>query len=202
MLAVLVLFSISGGTERARSVLVEYRNEIREASRSFGISPRLLASIVYAEHSLNVRPGEAVLDKVLALSGYNASLGMAQIKVETAQWIEKQLQERGGMFYNPLAMKILIEKENEIVNRLTDPRTNLRYAAAYVGMILKVWQPLFREAAYEHQLPSIVATLYSLGLTRFDRTLRLPHGSAKSNCFGDVARSFYDSFELTDELPK
>jgi len=195
--------SFAFGSERARSILLEHKNEIVEASKSFGIAPRLLASIVYAEHSLNVKPSEDILDKVLALSGYNSSIGVAQIKVETARWICKQLENRSSMFSNSAGVSTFgKESSNDFVEQLSEPKTNLVYAAAYVSMILNVWQPLFKEASYEGKVAGVVASIYCLGLARSDGTLRLPHSNAKMNHFGEVAQSFYDSFELTNEFPK
>jgi len=191
------------GHERAGAVLVEHRNDIVEAARSFGIAPRLLASIVYAEHSLNVKPGEYMLDKVFALSGYNSSIGVAQIKVETALWIRRQLDDESGMFFNPArASALKKESSGTIVEQLSDPRTNLLYAAAYISMIQQVWQELFQSPSYEDRMAGIVASIYSLGLTRVDGSLRLPHAKARMNHFGEVAQSFYDSFELVNDLPK
>jgi len=92
------------------------------------------------------------------------------------------------------------DKKVAIVDRLAEPATNLRYAAAYVAMILKAWEPLFKELHSEESIVFLVATLYSLGLKRPDGSLRLPHPNARPNSFGIVASEFYGSFELRAEL--
>jgi hypothetical protein len=50
-------------------LLSQNRRNISQAAQKVNISPRLLASIVYAEHALNVKPGEKLLDVVFAYSG-------------------------------------------------------------------------------------------------------------------------------------
>jgi len=203
ILPVLFVFCSAQSGENARAVLVEYKDKIVEAARGFGISPRLLASCIYAEQALNVKPGENILDVVFAKSGYNASVGIAQIKVQTAKWIERQLQDELGPVYLPDRLQALsgnAAKQEAIVDRLANPATNLRYAAAYVAMILKAWGPLFKELHSDEAIVSLVATLYSLGLTRPDGSLRLPHPNAHPNTFGIVASEFYGSFELRGSL--
>ena len=131
-----------------------------------------------------------ILDVVFAKSGYNASAGVAQIKVQTAEWIERQLKDEASPFALPGKLLELTKdsnKEEAIVDRLANPATTLRYAAAYVAMILKARDPLFKELHSDEAIVSLVATLYSLGLTRPDGSLRLPHPNARPNSFGIVA---------------
>jgi hypothetical protein len=182
-------------------VLIEHKNDIIEASRSFGISPRLLASIVYAEQSLNVKPGEAVLDKVLALSGYNASIGIAQIKVETAHWTLAQLANPASVFYDERsATNLRRNLSDHFEGDISAPKTNLLFAAAYVAMIEKQWCSLLRDVSFQNKAVGIVATLYSLGLARADGSLRQPHSRAAMNRFGEVAQSFFDSFDMRESF--
>ncbi len=198
----IVVCSCAFASERAQAVLREHKNEIIEASKSFGISPRLLASIVYAEQSLNVKPGEDLLDKVFAMSGYNASVGIAQIKVETALWIRKQILDKNSEFYSSTGSVALTSSaSSDIVDQLDNPQTNLLYAAAYIKIIYDVWQPLLRETAYQKNTTGIIGTLYCLGLVRTDGSFRRLHVGAHMNRFGEVAQAFYDSFELAEKFP-
>lgn len=189
--------------DRAAQVLVEHQKELIEAATTFGISPRLLASIVYAEHSLNVKPGEDILDKVLALSGYNASIGVAQIKVETARWTLMQLENPSSVFHDErAASKSRTNLSDDLAADLTMPRTNLMFAAAYVAMIVKLWHSILTDVSFQNRAVGVVATLYSLGLARADGSLRQPHPRAAMNRFGEAAQGFYDSFELLDEYSR
>jgi hypothetical protein len=181
-------------------VLLEHKNDIIEASRSFGISPRLLASIVYAEQSLNVKPGEDVLDKVLALSGYNASIGVAQIKVETARWTLLQLENPSSPFHDERsALKLRANVSDDLATDLAESKTNLLFAAAYVAMIEVHWRSILN-VSFPDRATGIIATLYSLGLARADGSLRQPHNRAAMNRFGEVAQLFFDSFDMRESF--
>jgi hypothetical protein len=198
--------SAKGGESKdsgALTVLQKHTDEITDAARSFGIAPRLLASIIYAEQSLNVKPGEDILDRVFALSGYNSSIGVAQVKVNTAAWIEAQLADPGSPCFlsDTLHHVLSSASRSELARKLSEPATNLKYAAAYVAMIQKLWRPVLDEPAFRLSATGIVATLYSLGLTRSNGSLRLPHPTPRMNRFGEVAQRFFDSFEMPEYLP-
>ncbi len=199
LLVAFLLCSSTLASERARAVLVEHNTEILEASRSFGIAPRLLASIIFAEQSLNVKPGEDVLDKVLAMSGYNASVGIAQIKVETARWVYDQIERTSGAHYSPSKIPFL---NSAVSDSLADCRNNCMYAAAYISLIVQTWKAFLDGIQDSGTKTGYIATLYCLGLVRQDGTVRQPHSQARMNHFGETARLFYDSFELTGEFPE
>lgn len=202
MLAALVLLILWGSPE---TLLKEHRGEILEASRAFGISPRLLASVVYAERSSNIRPGEDVVDVVLARTGYNSSVGLAQVKVETAFWITEQLSDPKSLFYlSPEEAQILSPPKGrqELIDQLAGPRKNLLYAAAYLAIIGRHWTSVIQSTQTTSDRVALIATLYSLGLERADGSIRNPHTDAKPNRFGEIAREFYDSFLLREDFPQ
>ncbi len=199
-LLALIIFLLWGNPE---SMLKEHRREIEVAACVFGISSRVLASVVYAERSLNVRPGEDIVDVVLARTGHNSSVGLAQVKVETAFWISEQLHEPASPFFlNREAAQVIPPARDwqELIDRLTDDRGNLLYAAAYIAMIQKSWGSVLGTTVSGSHQAAIVATLYSLGLERSDGTIRTPHQGASANHFGETAREFYDSFLLREEF--
>ncbi len=200
MLLALITLLLWGNRE---SMLKEHRGEIEEAARAFGISPRVLASVVYAERSLNVRLGEDIVDVVLARTGHNSSVGLAQVKVETAFWISEQLHDPASQFYlGPDAAQAIPPTRDwqELIDRLTDHRGNLLYAAAYIAMIQKSWGSVLGTTVNGSHQAGILATLYSLGLQRSDGSTRTPHQGARANHFGETAREFYDSFLLREEF--
>ncbi len=200
MLLALITLLLWGNPE---SMLKEHRGEIEEAASVFGISPRVLASVVYAERSLNVRPGEDMVDVVLARTGHNSSVGLAQVKVETAFWVSEQLHDPASQFYlGPQAAQVIPPARNwqELIDMLTDDRGNLLYAAAYIAMIQKSWASVLAATGSGPPQVAILATLYSLGLERSDGTIRTPHPGASANHFGETAREFYDSFLLREEF--
>ncbi len=199
MLIVLVLLFTStvfhNGSKAGRT-LEKYADEINYAAKVVHISPRLLASIVYAEHKLNYTLSDEVLDGVLAHIGYNSSVGVAQVKVNTAGWIEKQLLNRNSDFYLGDDISILIKKSTnreDLIGKLLKPDLNLLYAACYIAMIEKLWVGKFDVFSSSQNQVGIIASLYCLGLKKSDGELRLPHEGAKMNEFGKTAQEFYDS---------
>ncbi|MBI3004055.1 MAG: hypothetical protein HYY49_01405, partial [Ignavibacteriales bacterium] len=172
---------------RVEEMLREHRRELNAAAAQFGVSPRLLASIVVAEQSMNVKPGEPTLDYVFARSGYNSSLGLAQIKVATAEWIEHQLGDSNSRFYLGGSLRATIppaQSAAERIDRLTVPAMNLLYAAAYVAMIEKLWSQELHAPAIASSKTAIIATVYSLGVLNSRREVRAPHANPQANDFG------------------
>ncbi len=76
--------------EVEKSVL-QRKDYIRNASKLFGINTRSLAVIIFTERYLNHKWLDDELDFLLLKVGLNASVGFCQIKFETADWIERQL---------------------------------------------------------------------------------------------------------------
>jgi len=201
-----VLFLGTAGAqsnEGAEDMLRARADLIRGSARAFAISPRLLASVVYAEHALNLRPGESVLEEVFARTGYNVSIGIAQIKVETAVWIEQNLHDPSSRFFLGEEASELIRKSGsykELIDRLSADSVNLRYASAYLAMIEKLWGSTLQAPWLQNSRVGIFATVYSLGIAKSDGSLRLPHDQARMGDFGRKAQAFYDSFLLNSEF--
>ncbi len=178
---------------------------ITDAARSFSVSPRLLASIVYVEQTENVKPGEKLLDVIFAYSGYNSSVGIAQIKVNTAEWLSEQIHSPASPFHFEENARLLIPpacNREELVRRLSSDSTNLLYAAAYLGLIEGLWREVLNCPGRQQVWAGIIATLYSLGIVRSDGSIRLPHSRARLNEFGRKAQEFFDSFVLREEFPE
>ena len=184
-------------------LLIEYKKEIVQAANQVGISPRVLASIIYAEHKLNVKLGENILDYVFAKSGYNSSMGIAQVKIGTAFWIERQVNDPQGQFYLGKNVELKMPYSNgwdEIVERLNTPEINILYASCYIAMISKEWEPVLELIDSGNNKVGIIATIYSLGILDSDSKIRKPHLDAKANNFGKTAQEFYNSFSLRNEF--
>lgn len=186
-----------------KEILLENKAYINKYAKIFAISPRLLASIIYSEHKLNLKPGESTLDYIFAKSGYNSSLGIAQIKISTAEWIEEQINNKQSAFYLGLSFSKIIKESNsrsEMLNKLSDPQTNILYAACYVAMILKVWGDELSFSELREIKVGITATLYTLGIVDSEGKTRKPHPNAGMNNFGKTAQEFYSSFLLREEF--
>jgi hypothetical protein len=188
---------------RGEDVLLEHSVNIVSAARTFDIDPRLLAAIVYTEQIYKVKPGEEVIDYVFALSGYNSSIGIAQIKVQTATRIEQNTRNPKNRFYPGEKLNAVLphsKNKHTLIENLRDPKINLLYAAAYIAIILKIWSsalPSFRDRAMR---TSIIATLYSRGLITPEGGVREPHPNPRSNAFGKKVEEFYNSFWLGKEI--
>lgn len=183
----------------ADEIIHEQKENIQRAAEKFHISPRLLASIIYAERTLNERPGRDVVDMILARTGYNSSLGIAQVKVGTGIWIEEQLNNPDGPVYlgaNRASWIVKSQSREELIERLADPKRNLLYASAYAAMIIRLWHPILSEPNNSHFAAGLIATLYSLGIERADGSLRMPHANSALNEFGRAAQRYYDGFPL------
>ncbi|MGB2869112.1 MAG: hypothetical protein WBD36_11720 [Bacteroidota bacterium] len=203
-LLLLILANPARAQDKAEDLIREKQEEIRVAATRFHFSPRLLAGIVYAEQSLNVRSGEQVVDYVLARSGYNSSVGLAQVKVKTAGWVEEQLVNRESPFYLGDSLEQLIPaatSESERIERLNEPWWNIHYAAAYTAMIEKLWGEFLRKEMLASNRTGIIATLYSVGICRPDGSVRKPHSDPRPNQFGKAAQEFFDSFRMRVEFP-
>ncbi|MFA4922583.1 MAG: hypothetical protein WC557_00125 [Ignavibacteriaceae bacterium] len=185
------------------NILIENKEYINKYAKVFNISPRLLASIIYTEQKLNVMPGEGVLDYIFAKSGYNSSLGIAQVKINTAEWIEQQINNTQSPFYLGESISFLIKisnSRNELINKLSDPKTNILYAACYVAMILKIWGNELDFTSLNEIKVGITATLYTLGILDCNGKIRMPHPGAAMNVFGKSAQEFYLSFFMRKDF--
>lgn len=203
LLTISVFGNSSGKFTSEEELLLQYKNEITKAAKQVGISPRIIASIIYAEHKLNVKTGENILDYVFAKSGYNSSMGITQVKINTAFWIEEQIHNQQNQFYLGEEIRNKVPQSRnweELIDKLDNPKTNIFYASCYVAMIIKLWQPVLDLINSGKNKAGIIATIYSLGIFDSEGKIREPHLDARMNNFGKTAQEFYNSFSLRNEF--
>lgn len=188
--------------QEAIAVLRENSNFITEAGKSIGVHPRLMASVIYIEHVLNVTWVDRELDVTLANYGLNTSLGLGQVKISTAQWVELQLKDTSSEYFLNDSIRLIFPfstSREDLIHRLANPRWNSYFIAAYLAVILKRWSgagvPL-------NDRVDIVATLYSAGVEKSRKETRKPHPKPVSNEFGTLAKAFFDSEILVDVFPR
>ena len=184
-------------------ILHKYKNEIIKSANIVNISPRILASIIYAEHRLNFKFGEGVIDYVFAKSGYNSSIGLAQVQINTGLWIEKQVRNSHSQFYlgKDIEKNLPVTKDwDDMIEVLDTPEKNILYAACYIAMINKLWEPYFGLLDSGNIKVGIIATIYTLGIFDSSNKIRQPHSNAQMNEFGKTAQEFYDSFSLRGDF--
>ena len=166
--------------ERAEQVILDNAEHILYAAQHFDVDPATLASVIFAVHALNVDWIDAIADVPVAAFGINTSVGVAQVRMETAEAIE----EAGLMpviapvlLHDPSGFRHVYSSVQDRLNALRDPRTNVMYAAAYLRHQTNRWKDDFPEISNR---PDILATVYN-------RTDTKPHDSPGSNEFGRFA---------------
>jgi hypothetical protein len=204
VVSVIILFISSeyARSQSALSAIQKSANEINGAGRSFNISPRLIACVIYSENLLNVTWKDRDVDPLLARYGLDVSLGLGQVKVSTAQWIETALHERENKYYIGSLYSEVVPfspVRDTLIKRLLDPDWNTKYVAAYLAMIRNRWKEAGEDIG---EKADILATLYSAGVIENGIEKRAPHADPRPNEFGNVARSFYLSDQLIDMFPR
>jgi hypothetical protein len=131
------------------------------------------------------------MDHLLAGAGYNSSMGLGQVKLETAIWIEENINDPSSNYYLGEDHRPLLRQSVsrlDLVQKLATDSSNLLYVTAYLEMIKHRWKaagtPLDTSI-------SVVASLYALGAMKANGDERMPHGHAEPNQFGRVAEQFY-----------
>lgn len=141
--------------------LLQHRSIIFDAAETYKIDPFLIGAILIDEIARLI-PFESIADKFLAqILGVDASIGIAQVKTNTANDIIKQ-----GL-YNPnpddakLPFKILnIEARAHLYTYLIEPKHSIFFAAANIRRIINFWASKIDLT----KRPGIIATLYPQGL--------------------------------------
>ena len=184
------------------NVLENESENITNSASIFKLSPRLLASVIYADRRMNYNLLDHTLDKTLALQGRDNSIGTAQIRVSTAIWIEENIHNPDSQYYIGKEFEKFIPKSSfriEVIENLSKPDQNLLYAAAYTSMIIHRWE---KSGFSIIDKPEIVATLYNIGPIKKDGSERLLHSNPSANEYGYVALDFYRSDLLRDIFPE
>lgn len=133
------------------------RVHILRAAAAFSIDPNLLGAIVIDECARF--SGLDLVDDPRALIGKNTTVGIAQIRVDTA----KELIIRG--YYNPNPRDPLLEKERitttppgHLYTYLIKPHHSIHFAAARIQYLIDRWVPF----ADISKRVDIIGTVYSL----------------------------------------
>ena len=141
-------------------------------------------------------PTELSEDCAQAILGLDCSLGVCQVKISTAKMLEDKgyiektnaSTKQTYLFTIPFVNKPIystdtISRESNIVDKLLDDKTNIRYAA-YLSMIQDMWKESYPNIAGR---TAILATLYNIG-EYGDHGI---NSNPTSNPFGDFAKENY-----------
>ncbi len=165
-----------------RKKLEPHQDLIFKAAKKCTIDPYLLGAIIIDEIA-RVNPIEAITDLIaVAFIGKNTSVGIAQIKIDTARDLIKD------GYYNPNSDDKKLLKENigttsrkYIYNYIIETKHNIFLAAARICSLIDEWQKFMNL----HDKPEIIATLYSLEHKR-------PHSDPRPNERGlQISSEFY-----------
>jgi len=174
-------------------------NLIQNASKIFEINPRVLAVIIFTERYLNHNWLDDELDFLLLQFGLNASVGFCQIKFETADWIERQLNWSKSNYYlsEKVHKVIKVSKDRgELAQKLQNDSVNILYAAVFLKMNIERWKSegsFGKEGIDISENVGILGTLYSNGVRRSDANINI-------NKFGRKADEFYKSRNLLERF--
>lgn len=172
-------------------IKIERNNKFfKNASQQFDVNKQYLKSIVLVERLLNFDWSDNALDEIFARSGLNSSIGFCQVKIKTAYFIEKQLNDSTSKFYpgyKYFSLLKISKSPTELMQKLQNDSLNIMYAAAYLKIIINLWE----KAGHTIQnRPDILGTLYSTGLFKANGILREPNAYPKPNRFGKITLKY------------
>lgn len=165
-----------------RERLVRYKRFIFDAAKKFSIDPYLLGAVLIDEIA-RAAPIEGIVDLLAVyFLGKSTSVGVAQIKIETARALIK------NGYYNPDPRDKSLSKVNidsasrsHLYSYVVQPKHNIFFAAAQISSLINDWKRVFD---ISNKL-EIIATLYSLKYTK-------PHTNPKANNRGlQIVKEFY-----------
>ena len=150
-------YALSILTADVKNRIVPRHEDILDATRRFNIDPYLLGAIMVDE-TARLLPFEPIIDAIKGgFIGRDASVGIAQVKLATANNLIKK-----GL-YNPnpddkaLPFKTLNDGVRIYLYRyVAQPRHNIFFSAAFIRSLVDEWRKKIDLA----KKPEIIATLY------------------------------------------
>lgn len=126
-----------------------HSNAVSAASKEYGVDSRLLSSVLYNEQK-NLELTEGATDNLKYKLGGDASVGLGQVKAETARKLMAK--------YPDLAKRFPGAKTRDGLNRtLQQPDANIYFAAAALKDIQELWRPYCKS---QEELNGVIATMY------------------------------------------
>lgn len=134
---------------------------ILKAAGIYGVDPKTVAGVIYAEQSLNVDIVDTSTDWVSFYGVIDMSVGIGQVRMSTAKlleelgYVDETKAEEGGWdipFVGFVHGTTTMAREK----RLEDNETNILYVAAYIKLIEDTWKKEFPQISNR---PDIMGTL-------------------------------------------
>ncbi|MCC6290729.1 DUF1402 family protein [Candidatus Nomurabacteria bacterium] len=198
--------------------LIKDKSAIEQASMATDISPRLIVAMVIPEQLRLFNDEREIFKQVflpLKILGNQTqfSWGVAGLKPETAEQIEKNLQDKSSPFFPGEKYAHLLDfaTENygqERFSRIADEKNHYfayLYTAIYVKEIIAQWQVAGFDISNQ---PEILATLFNIGFANSQPKINPQVGGSEielgghNYSFGRLAYEFFHSNELAMEFPQ
>lgn len=175
---------------RAHRIVKENANIIKTASKEFSVDPVIVAGVIYQEQAMNVDFTDALTDYIGGLVGVNTSIGIGQVRVKTAEALERVYPQ-----LHPVAAgKEVVATNLTRVEFLKNPVMNIRYVAAKIAFEQERWS----EAGFDmRNRPEILGTLYNIGSV--EEPIE-PHSIPDANDFGKSVFENYNTIKRWLEL--
>ena len=170
-------------TEVVWRIFDSHRDTIQKAAQEFTIDQYTLGAILIDEIA-RLAPFESLVEKLgVEVIGRNTSVGVAQVRIETAN----DLIKRGVYNPNPSDKKLPFLGNLTNANRrhlyqyVVKPEHSIRFAAAFIRYVIDFWS----EYIDLTNRPEIIGTLYNKGFGS-------PHAHPESIARGEqIAEEFY-----------
>ncbi len=174
--------------EDVAELIRDHAQYIKEAAEAYGVDPRIIAGVIYAEQVNNVNYEDIFGDWVGFYGLLDTSIGLGQVKVSTAKLVEdmgyipKTSATEGGWELPAIG---LVHGSETMARekRLENNQTNIMYVAAYLRYWQDVWEDVYPQINND---PAILGTLYNLGVRA-----NAPNKSPRSTPFGDYVEENY-----------
>jgi len=172
---------------RAINLIQTYKQLILFAGQEFHVDPAIVGGVIYQEQAANVNFVDTLTDSIGGLLHLNTSIGIGQIRVNTARDLENIYPQ----LYPDKDTVHAVEDTFIRVERLKDPYTNIRYVAVKLHFSDARW----KEKGFDISgKPEILGTLYNI--EDVSNPIE-PHANPQTNEFGaGVARHYQEMKRL------
>jgi len=162
--------------------ILDNKKHIFDSADYFNIDPYLIGAILIDEIA-RLAPFENIIDKIGgSLVGRNISVGLAQIKLQTANdLIIKEIYNPNTKDKKLPFLKLDNEAYKYLYQYVNNPKHNIFFAGAFIRYTIDFWLAYFDLPKHTE----IIATLYHQGYSK-------PHNNPKPNeCGKQIIDEFY-----------
>ena len=171
--------------QRAGNIIKTYQPLILSTAKEFHLDPVMVGAVIFQEQANNFNFIDALADYIGGLLHLNTSIGVGQVRVNTARELEKIYPS-----LDPGVEESWPGEETFVrVERLKDQLTNIRFSAAKLFFSRTRWM----QAGFNIEgRPEVLGTLYNIEEVARPIT---PHAHPEANDFGKGVQENYDKVE-------